>query len=196
MDLSINHETLFKNFKFWGFHTLINSIPSVCIAYLHDWNTVESFIAMGVGIVLFALMLAFFSSMKDVNRICTTGFTAQVIRAGTYFRLILFIIALPGIISLLIYFIGGNESLESFAQYTGILCAPDFVTGIITHGFYQSLRGVIPISGIHQFIPTVLMTILQGCFLMGLMLAAGVFFAAIGLGVRSNKPGKFGHARI
>ena len=187
MDLSITYPTFFRNLKFWGFHTLINSIPSLFIAYLHDWNTLESGIAMGLGIIIFALMLAFFTSMKDVNKICTTGFTAAAIRAGTYFRLILFVIALPGIISLLIYFIGGNESLEAFAGYTGLLCAPDFVTGIITHGFYQSLRGVIPITGIHNFIPTIFMTILQGCLLMGLMLAAGAFFAILGLGVKSEK---------
>lgn len=187
MDLSITYPTFFRNLKFWGCHTLINSIPSLILAYLHDWNTMESFIAMGLGIFLFAMMLAFFTSMKDLNRICTTGFMAQAIRAGTWFRLILFITALPAIISFIIFFIGGNSSLKSFADYSGFIWAPDLVTGIISHGFYQSLRNVIPISGIHDFIPTIFMTLLQGCLLMGMLIAAGIILAAIGLGCRSNK---------
>jgi|TARA_B110000908_G_scaffold92129_1_gene109192 hypothetical protein len=190
MDLSITYPTFFRNLKFWGFHTLINSIPSLVIAYLHDWNTLESFIAMGVGITLFALMLAFFTSMKDMNRICTTGFMAQAIKAGTRFRLILFILSLPAVLSLVFFFLGGHESLDNYTSYTGFIWAPDFVTGIISHGFYQSLRGVIPISGIHEFIPTICMTILQGCLLMGMLIAAGIIFAAIGAGYKSswNKP--------
>jgi len=192
MDLSITYPTFFRNLKFWGFHTLINSIPSMSIAYLHDWNTLESFIAMSLGITLFAMMLAFFTSMKDVNRICTTGFMSQAIKAGTRFRLILFIISLPAILSLVLFFIGGYESLDIYAGYTGFVWAPDFVTGIISHGFYQSLRGVIPISGIHDFIPTIFMTILQGCLLMGMLIAAGIIFAAIGAGYKTswNKPAK------
>jgi hypothetical protein len=192
MDLSITYPTFFRNLKFWGFHTLINSIPSLVIAYLHDWNTLESFIAMGVGIALFALMLAFFTSMKDMNRICTTGFMAQAIKAGTRFRLILFILSLPAVLSLVFFFLGGHESLDNYTSYTGFIWAPDFVTGIISHGFYQSLRGVIPISGIHEFIPTICMTMLQGCLLMGMLIAAGIIFAAIGAGYKllSNETAK------
>ncbi len=186
MDLSITYPTFFRNLKFWGFHTLINSIPSLVIAYLHDWNTLESFIAMGVGIILFALMLAFFTSMKDMNRICTTGFMAQAIKAGTRFRLILFILSLPAVLSLVFFFLGGYESLDNYTSYTGFIWAPDFVTGIISHGFYQSLRGVIPISGIHEFIPTICMTMLQGCLLMGMLIAAGIIFAAIGAGYKTS----------
>ncbi len=142
---------------------------------------------MGIGIILFALMLAFFMSMKDVNEYCTTGLMARAIRAGTYLRLILFFMALPGILSFVIFFYGGHESLESFASLTGFFWAPDFVMGIISHGFYQSLRGVIPVSGIHNFIPTIIMTILQGVLLMGMLIAAGVILAAIGLGSKKDR---------
>jgi hypothetical protein len=189
MDLSITYPTFFRNLKFWGFHTLINSIPSLVIAYLHDWNTLESFIAMSIGIILFALMLAFFTSMKDVNRVCTSGFMAKAIKAGTRFRLILFILSIPAALSLLFFFLGGyeslNESLNLYTRYTGFIWIPDFVTGIISHEFYQSLRGVIPISGVHEFIPTICMTMLQGCLLMGVLITAGIIFATIGAGYKS-----------
>jgi hypothetical protein len=192
MDLSVTYPTFFRNLKFWGFHTLINSIPSLVIAYLHDWNTLESFIAMSVGIILFALMLAFFTSMKDVSRVCTSGFMSKAIKAGTRFRLILFILSIPAALSLLFFFLGGHESLNIYTKYTGFIWIPDFVTGIISHEFYQNLRGVIPISGIHEFIPTICMTMLQGCLLMAMLIAAGIIFAAIGAGYKllSNETAK------
>ncbi len=131
MDLSITYPTFFKNLKFWCLHTLINSIPSIILAYMHDWNTVESFIA---------------------------------------------------------FFLGGNSSVEKLSHYSGMLWMPDLITGIISHGFYDSMRNVIPIRGIHEFIPTVIMTLIQGVLLMSMLLIAGVFLAAIGLVFsRANK---------
>jgi hypothetical protein len=186
MDLSMSYPTFFRNFKFWGIHTLVNSIPSIILAYLHDWNTVESFIAMGIGIILFAFMLAFFMSMKDVHRICTTGFISQAIKAGTYFRLFLFILGLPVILAFLFYLIGGNDSVDKFGEASGMLWMPDLIKGIISHGFYNSLRNVIPIRGIHEFIPTVIMTLIQGTLLMGMLITSGVGLAGIGLVFRKN----------
>ena len=186
MDLSITYPTFFRNLKFWGLHALINSTPSIILAYLHDWNTVESFIAMSIGIILFALMLAFFMSMKDVHRICTSGFMSRAIKAGTYFRLFLFILGLPVILSFIFYFIGGDDSVEYLAESSGMIWMPDLITGIISHGFYHSLRSVIPIRGIHDFIPTIIMTLIQGTLLMVMLITAGIILAGIGLVIRKD----------
>ena len=187
MDLTITYGTFFKNLKFWGFHSLINSTPSFILAYLHDWNTLESFIAMGLGILLFAFMLTFFMSMKDVNRICTTGFMSRAIKAGIYFRLFLFVMGLPAIISFIVYFIGGIGSLNSFSDFKGMVWAPDLISGIISHAFYHSLRDIIPIRGIHDFTPTIIITLLQGVLIMGMLIVAGIILAALGSGIRNGK---------
>ena len=187
MDLTITYPTFLKNLKFWSFHTLINSIPSIFIATMHDWNRPESFIAMALGIIIFALMLTYFMSMKDINTYCTTGIMARALRAGTYLRFILFIIAIPGFISFAIFFYAGNEALAQFASFTGLLWAPDFVIGIVSHSFYGELRSILPFRGIHGFFPTIVLTILQGIFLMTMLFAAGLLLAALGLGKENSK---------
>ncbi|MGJ8655319.1 MAG: hypothetical protein ACSHX6_02625 [Akkermansiaceae bacterium] len=186
MDLTITYPTFFKNLKFWGFHTIINSIPSMFIAAMHDWNRPESFIAMALGIIIFALILTYFMSMKDIHTYCTTGTMARALRAGTYLRFILFLIAIPGFISFFIFFYAGNEALAKFASFTGLLWAPDFVIGIVSHTFYGELRSILPFRGIHGFFPTITLTILQGIFLMAMLVAAGLLLAAIGLGKEKN----------
>ena len=187
MDLTITYPTFLKNLKFWSFHTLINSIPSVFFASIHDWNRPESFIAMALGIIIFALMLTYFMSMKDINTYCTSGIMAQALRAGTYLRFIIFLCAIPGIISFLIFFFAGNEALTEFASLTGLLWAPDFVIGMVSHTFYGELRGMLPFRGIHGFFPTIVLTILQGIFLMTMLIAAGLLLAAIGFGKEKSK---------
>lgn len=187
MDLSINHPTLRKNFKFWGFHTVINSIPSIFIASMHDWNNLQSYIAMALGILLFTIMLSYFMSMKDVHAICSTGFMSRALRAGTYLRFILFLIAIPSILCFVIFFFAGHEALAGFAAFSGLLWAPDFVIGIVSHSFYGELRSILPIRGIHNFIPTVILTILQGIFLMIALVSAGILLAAIGFGEEKSK---------
>lgn len=187
MDFTIHKPTFFKNLKFWSFHTAINAIPSFCIAYGHDWDTVSNMIAMCIGIILFALTWSYFISLQDIDRFSRSPLISSAIKAGVYLRLFLIILSSPMIVCYLIYVFSGEENMTSVAQASAMLWAGDFVIGIISHEFYSAFRSLTPLRGIHNFLPTIIITLVQGFLLMSAMILAGIVLSFIEIGIKTHR---------
>ena len=181
MNLTLHKSTFFSNLRFWSFHSTINAIPSFCIAYIHDWNTIESLIAMTIGIILFAIMWSFLVSLKDIDKFCNSSFISSSIKAGVYLRLAIIILSAPFLIGFIIYLFTEAEAFNNLAKVVGLIWVGDFFIGIASHEFYSNFREIIPIRGVHSFLPTVIITLVQGFLLMGTMLIAGMVISSIDL---------------
>lgn len=185
---------LIKNAKFWIPNTLLNSIPSFLLAYTHDWNTPSAISAMILGILIFALSLTFITSLTPAQKLTQTKVFRTTIKAGSITRLI--ICALP----LLILIIGilevtlTNSTTFSTQPDDTPLIIIDFYSGIISHAFYQECVSSLPfhITDSRLFIPTLCITLLQGCLITMTLLIAGLLLSPIFLTREHRKE----HARL
>ena len=136
---------------------------------------------MTIGIILFSIMWSFLVSLKDIDKFCNSSFISSSIKAGVYLRLALIILTSPFLIGFFIYLFTEAEAFNSLVKVLGLIWVGDFFIGIVSHEFYSNFREIIPIRGVHSFLPTVIITLVQGFLLMGTMLIAGMIISSIGL---------------
>ncbi|MFT6792394.1 MAG: hypothetical protein ACJAR1_000374 [Rubritalea sp.] len=184
MDLSVTYPTFFRNLKFWGFHTLINSIPSVLFAYMDGRDTIAEFIAVFIGIILFTVMLTFFMSMKDVHSYRYRDFVDRAVKAGIRFRFISILVGIIGTLGIWISITVDNQTLAKLFSILYIGWAPDLILGYISNEVYGLVRFIFGSS--RNFIPTIMIIMIQGLLLFSLLIASGILFVAIGLGTKNQ----------
>ena len=175
MDFSLQKSILSKNLKYWGIHSLINAIPSFAIAYTHDWNTAKCVIAMLLGIIIYIGFLTYFTSLTDINHFLSKPFMKRALKVGTWFRAIICLIPIP---FFLFYYLFPELAHKS-ALAPSFTWGFDFISGLLSHEIYRNFANIIPIRGVHNFLPTTLITIMQGFFITLSLLVSGIMFSGL-----------------